>query len=97
MTEDELKQRVLDTAKLCGWRRVHIRPARTEKGWRTPYEGDPGLPDLILARRGVVLLAELKSDTGRLRDGQPEWLDALGPHGRLWKPTDWNTILEELK
>lgn len=98
LSEDDLQRRILDTAKANGWRRVHVRPARTARGnWVTPYQGDPGLPDLILARAGQVLLAELKSADGRMRPGQPEWLEALGPHGRLWKPSDWPDILRELR
>jgi hypothetical protein len=97
VTEDQFKGRVMDYARFRGWRVVHYRPARTTKGWRTPLEGDPGCPDLILARDGVILLVELKSATGRLRPGQPEWLAALGPHGRLWRPIDWPDIQEELR
>lgn len=97
LTEDHLQRRVLDLAALRGWRRVHIRPARTERGWRTPYEGDPGLPDLILARRGVVILAELKGSRTPWQPGQREWLAAAGQHGRLWRPANWPSIVEELR
>jgi hypothetical protein len=97
VSEDDLKARVLDLAKLKGWMVVHYRPARTAKGWRTPLEGDKGCPDIILARRGVVLLVELKSATGGPTKEQRAWLDALGGHARLWKPKDWDDILKELK
>jgi hypothetical protein len=97
LTEADLQRRVLDLARLRGWRVAHVRPARTAHGWRTPYEGDSGLPDLILARRGVVLLAELKSTTGRPTADQLAWLDAVGDHGRLWRPDDWPTITETLR
>ena len=60
-------------------------------------QGDRGLPDLVIAKNGRVLLAELKTDTGRLGPGQQDWLDALGPHGRLWRPRDWNDVLADLK
>ena len=97
LTEDDLQHRILDLATWRGWRRVHLRPARTEKGWRTAYEGDPGLPDLVLARGGVVLLAELKSRTGRASRDQRLWLDAAGGCGRLWRPADWDQVQEELR
>lgn len=74
----------------------HFRPARTAAGWRTPLSGDRGVPDLLLARRGRLILAELKSERGRLGSGQREWLDALGEHGRLWRPADWDAIQELL-
>lgn len=97
LSEDDLKTKIMDFAKLQGWRIVHIRPARTAKGWRTPYEGDPGLPDLIMARGGRVLLAELKAQTGRATPEQKLWLAAAGPNGRLWRPSDWPAIEEDLR
>jgi hypothetical protein len=59
-------------------------------------QGDVGAPDLLLARGGVVLLAELKADRGRLGPGQREWLAEAGGHGRLWRPRDWEDVLAEL-
>jgi hypothetical protein len=90
--EDDLKAWVIELAQLMGWRVVHFRPARTARGWRTAYEGDDGFPDLVLARDGVVLVVELKSQTGRFRPGQREWLAALGAAGRLWRPSDREEI-----
>lgn len=97
LTEADLQRRVLDLAAVRGWLRVHIRPARTADGWRTAYEGDPGLPDVIMARDGQVLMAELKSASGRTTAGQRAWLAALGDHGRLWRPESWESIVEELR
>ncbi|WP_330186015.1 VRR-NUC domain-containing protein (plasmid) [Nocardia sp. NBC_01503] len=86
ISEADFQRRVMDTAQRCGWIIVHTRPARTARGWVTPYEGDQGLPDLILARRGRVLLVELKSDKGRATAAQLRWLQEAGPNGRLWRP-----------
>ena len=73
-------------------------PGNTEASYsyRTPYEGDTGLPDLIMARAGVVLLVELKSRTGRPTRDQTAWLKEAGPNGRLWSPNDWPEIRLEL-
>ena len=87
---------VVDLAMLCGWRVQHIRPARTAASWRTPVQGHAGGPDLLLARHGVVLGAELKTRRGRLRPDQRAWLDHLGPSGRLWRPVDAPTIHHQL-
>lgn len=92
LTEDDLLTRVLDLARLRGWKVVHYRPAKTAKGWRTPLQGDKGCPDVILARRGVVILAELKSETGKATPEQRQWLTQLGDHGHLWRPQDWPRI-----
>lgn len=97
LSEANFQRRVMDFAKLCGWRCVHLRPARTEHGWRTAYEGDPGLPDLVLARRGRVLLVELKSDSGKPTLDQTAWLLAAGFNGHLWAPRDWAAVLEALQ
>lgn len=97
MTEDDLLRQVLDLAKLRGWMVVHHRPARTDKGWRTPTQGHKGVPDLILARRGVLILAELKSDKGRLSLEQIAWQQAIGEqHHRVWRPSDLPSIIREL-
>lgn len=98
LTEAQYQQRVIDLARTLGYRVAHFRPALTRSGrWATPMQGDKGFPDLVLAKGGRVLLAELKTDVGRLGPGQQGWLDALGPHGRLWRPRDWLTVLHELK
>jgi len=97
VTEADYQQRVLDTAVLLGWHVAHFRPARTARGWRTPMQGQPGFPDLVLARGGTVILAELKTDRGQPKPDQLAWLDALGEHGRLWRPRDWTDVLAELK
>lgn len=96
VTEQAFQRAVIDLAHLCGYRVAHSRPARTAHGWRTPIEGDPGLPDLVMARGGRVLLVELKTDRGRPTADQQAWLDAAGDHGRLWRPADWPQIVEEL-
>jgi hypothetical protein len=96
LSEKDWQRRVMDCAKLHGWRCVHIRPARVGTRWVTPYEGDTGLPDLILARDGVVLLVELKAAKTPWKPGQREWLAAAGPCGFVWRPADWVTALAVL-
>jgi hypothetical protein len=96
MSEDNLKARVIDFAKLHGWKVVHYRPAKTAKGYRTPLEGDKGCPDLIMARDSVIIFAELKSQNGRVSPEQREWLAALGVYGYVWRPSDLPRIEEIL-
>lgn len=103
ISEDDFQQIVLDAARLLSWRAVHIRNVRTvdrrtgRPRWLAPYQGDGGLPDLILARRGRVLLVELKRESGRSTAEQRLWLAAAGAHGRLWRPSDWRAVLDELQ
>jgi hypothetical protein len=98
MSEDDFQTRVIQTAKLNGWRVTHFRAVKLPSGrWATPLQGDAGFPDLALARDGVVILAELKSEAGTVDPEQRKWLDAIGPeHGRVWRPSDWKAIVSEL-
>jgi len=50
-----------------------------------------------LARDGKVLLVELKKEKEKPSPEQEAWLLALGPHGRLWRPRDAATIMEDLR
>jgi hypothetical protein len=87
-----------DLATLRGWTWCGFRPARQkidgEEQYRTPVIGQKGLPDRILARGGIVLLVELKTDIGRLSDGQKIWAEALKGYGYYFvlRPSDWYFI-----
>lgn len=96
MSEADFQCWVIDLAHRFGWLVHHTRTVNVGGAWRAPLAGDRGLPDLVLARDGVVILAELKTDTGRLGKGQPEWRAALGTHARLWRPRDRAAIVAEL-
>jgi hypothetical protein len=97
ISEAAFQTRVIDTAKLYGWHVHHCRVARTADGWRVPITGDSGFPDLLLTRAGVVICAELKTDTGRLTANQALWIAELRTHGRVWRPKHWPQILAELR
>ena len=77
ISESELQSAVIELAHTSGWLVHHTRAARTRKGWRTPIQGDAGLCDLVLAKNGCVLLAELKSERGRVTPEQQSWIRAL--------------------
>lgn len=98
MSEDDWQTRVMEYAFRLGWRVAHVHRAKTTRGrWVTPVSGSPGLPDLILSRAGVVLLAELKTETGSYEPGQAEWIAAAGGHGFCWRPSDWPEVQEVLR
>ena len=99
MLEDEFQHVVLAVARFHGWMAVHFRPAMRQSGeYSTPVQGVKGFPDLQLAREGVVLLAELKTNRGGLKPEQRAWRTHLESSGlyRLWRPRDWNTVRGEL-
>jgi hypothetical protein len=92
---------VVEVARLAGWRVAHFRPARTAKGWCTPVTADgAGWPDLVLVRPPRIIFAELKSESGKVRPEQTEWLSVLrllpGAETHLWRPADWDAVVETL-
>jgi VRR-NUC domain len=83
---------VLQLAQLYGWRAYHTL---NSKG------SEPGFPDLVLVRPPELLVVELKTDKGRVRPAQREWLDALelgaaaaGGTVRVdvWRPCDFDRV-----
>lgn len=97
VSEGEFQDAVIEAAHLNGWLVYHARAVRLASGrWGVPMQGDAGLPDLVLARGGVVLLRELKTDTGDVEPQQERWLQAAGSFAKVWRPSDWPTILAEL-
>lgn len=101
VTEAQFQALVVEFAQWNGWRVMHVRKTRkadTPGGWETAvaYDG-VGFPDLVLARHGTVILAELKSQRGQITPPQRQWGKAIGPQWRLWRPLDWPAIQEELK
>jgi hypothetical protein len=101
--ERDLQDQITELAETwLGWRWVHFRPARTKHGWRTPVSGPLGLgwPDLILVRDSRIIAAELKSSTGVVSEAQADVLATLGLAGvevYLWRPADWDSIVEVLR
>ena len=98
-TEREFQKQVIELAQLKGWKVAHFRPARVirngKETWRTPVEGDgAGFPDLVLARNGVVIFAELKTDAGTVSAEQQDWLRET--RGFVWRPANWHEILRLL-
>ena len=72
MTEIQFQRWVEVEAKENGWLVHHTHDSR-RNSWTT----DPGLPDLILVRGGILIFAELKKQKGKVTKKQQIWLDAL--------------------
>lgn len=98
-TEGELQAAVTHLATLYGWRWYHVYDSR---------RSNPGFPDLTLTRKGRLLFIELKSQRGKVRPEQQDWLNDLDEVerksgglvvARLWRPSDWldGTIEEALR
>ena len=104
ISEQEWQDQVLDLAHLYGWLIHHCRPAQNRSGrWSTPIQGDPGFPDLVLARGGRVVFAELKNQQGRLNINQTVWQNAIagtwlqGAEWYCWRPADLALVQRALE
>lgn len=89
MKEKEWQAQVVSLARRLGWRVYHTYDSRRSA---------PGWPDLALVRERFIL-AELKTDTGRLSPSQKEWLDdlkAAGVETYLWRPRDMGQVAATL-
>lgn len=92
LNERDFTRKVVDLFRARKWLCVHFRPAQTSKGWRTPFTGDGGFPDVVAARDRVVLFAELKAQNAKPpTPEQVAWLEAV-PAGFLWRPSDMHLI-----
>lgn len=92
-----LVEQILQFARITGWARLHIRPAQTEHGWRTPIQGDgKGFPDLVLVRPPRLIVAESKRDGEKPTPEQEWWLDLFeripGVEVYVWRPKQWDEI-----
>jgi hypothetical protein len=101
--ESEFQAKVIETARLLGYRVAHFRPALTKHGWRTAVSADgAGFFDLVMVNpvRFRVIYAELKSETGKLSPEQKEWADAMLKAGQevyCWKPNQFDEVAKILQ
>ena len=89
--EAQLLKQVRQAARHGGWLCYHTYDSRLS---------EPGFPDLVLVRPPELLFVELKSDRGRIRPEQREWIDALREAGQTaWVvrgPDETQTLCERL-
>ena len=91
ISEAALLDAAVAIAKGKGWLVYHALPSMNRRGaWATHFRGHKGFPDLVLAHpQGDLLVVELKSEIGRVSEGQVRWLNtftAAGIETHLWRP-----------
>jgi hypothetical protein len=85
VSERDAQNRIVDTAKVWGWRVHAERPAFTREGYRTPIQGHVGFPDLVLVHPvGGLHFVELKIGS-KLTVDQQTWGDAIVAAGGAWR------------
>jgi hypothetical protein len=108
VSENAFEDKLLAAAAAHGWRCHAERKATVsvdrfgKKRVITPIKGHAGYVDVTMAHasRGIVF-AELKTDKGRLGEGQPEWITTLAHYDvpgspvlvEVWRPADWDAII----
>lgn len=98
-SESEWQQTVTSALSTFGWDWMHVRRTRGKGGMWTTSTSQPGWPDLVALRGGLVLGIELKSETGKVTVEQLEWLGRFSRlvGGRAWlvTPSDpaWDTFV----
>jgi hypothetical protein len=80
-TERECEDTIIAAALLLGYFVHAERPARSNKGWRTPVRGNPGWPDLFIVGHGHAFAIELKRKGNRPTPEQCHWINQLGLAG----------------
>lgn len=92
MRERDLQDMMEQAAGYLGWRCFHDRDSR---------RNNPGFPDLVCIRDGKLLVLELKTEKGRVRPEQVEWLDDFaqvpGVVARIVRPADVDDVLAILQ
>lgn len=106
LTGSDLQRQITDLAAMYGWAWMHIRPAQTNQGWRTPISGSlgKGWPDLVLVNpmRRRTLAIEVKRELGDSPTPDQVYVHTIlaeaGWTVRVWRPSDMTSgrILEEL-
>lgn len=87
-------QSVVDAARLNGWLVYHTHDSRRSA---------EGFPDLVMLRLSRMVVAELKTPTGKVTPAQAVWLEAFrdvydGPiEVFVWRPADWPAIEKTLR
>ena len=92
MNEKDFQRQVCDIASIYGWLWHHETYSVGSK---------PGFPDLVMTRSDRTIFAELKTDSGKLTKAQQTWREALCENQSveyyLWRPRDWNSVLQILE
>lgn len=90
MSEHEFQAKVVEHAKANGFLVYHTWNSRNSAS---------GFPDLCMVRDGRLIFAELKREDETMSEPQIIWYEALGDAGSevyLWRPSDWDSIMETL-
>lgn len=90
-SEKEFTWSVRKAAQQLGWLEYHTHRSQFSSA---------GFPDLCMVRGNRLIFAELKMPKGKVSESQQRWLDDLcvtPVEVYVWRPDDWDTILDILR
>ncbi len=114
--EQDFQNMIIDLAYKTGWRihaerhgktsRTYVNKEGAEKEvWVTPIQGDPGFPDIFLAKQeggynvARIVVFEAKIHPNKPTQEQIIWIEMLkdaGIEARIIYPEDWDYIVKVL-
>ncbi len=90
-TEKELMETIRHAALECGWRYYHTQVS---------LYSARGFPDIVMVRRGRMLVWEIKGPKGKPTPAQTEWIEDLkqvpGVDARVIYPNDLDNAYQTL-
>jgi hypothetical protein len=92
VTEKSFLSAVIDLCKVYGYEYYHT--------WKSIHS-PKGFPDLVMVNpsKKKLVIAELKTDNGKITKFQEDWIQWLkdcGVEAQVWRPKDWDKIVEIL-
>lgn len=91
VTEKDWQTFVVQLAQLSGWSVYHtFFSNRSASGW----------PDLVLMRPPELVIAELKSESGKVTVSQQAYIEGLtacGIETHVWRPSDQQAVIDRLR
>lgn len=90
--EKDFQGFVVSLAGFTGWAIYHTYDSR---------KSTAGFPDLVMLRGNEMIVAELKSEAGKVTPPQQKWLDAFKAvhiiEVAVWRPSDQKALTERLQ
>lgn len=90
LTEAAFMQAIINYARHADWLVYHTY---------TSKRSEPGFPDLVMLSEGQCVVAEVKTEEGKVTQAQALWLagfKAAGIEAHVWRPSDWDAIKARL-
>lgn len=103
-SERQFQDRIIQVAQLYGWKLIYHPPdnvpVTARSGARYVQNIKAGWPDLVLCRPPEILFWEIKTEKGKVKPEQEQWIDALhrcGLEVRIIRPSDFAWVQERLR